>query len=148
MKRILPLLLVSISLLSSCGNTEETSTSSSKGPYYLEVENLHIEWKDLFNQNNIYFVYIYSLACYTCSMLREDVINYALKEDTNMYFVYPEDDIPFTDDETLAKASLGATSIENVYCYVTPTLIEINNGVVVTYLNDYYQIRDIVKIEG
>lgn len=145
MKRILPLLFVSISLLSSCGANEETSASTSKKPYYIEVENLHIEWKDLFNQNNNYFVYIYSLGCYTCSMLREDVINYALKEDTNFYFVYPEDDIAFTNDEELAKASIGATSIENVYCYVTPTLIEINNGIVVTYLNDYYQIRDIVK---
>lgn len=143
-ERLLSLLLIPLTLLTSCQKSEDSSIKDSDfTPYYNEVEDLHINWKDIFlMENEIYRIYVYSVTCTPCSMLREKIINYALKEGNNLYFIYPSDeDVPFVDDEELADSSLGATSIENIYCYSTPTLIEINNKVVTYYSHDYYQIE-------
>ena len=145
MKQYLVPLLIPIVMLVGCNKQKETTTTYNE-PHYEEVEELHIEWKDIFNQeNSAYYAYIYSVTCTPCSMLREEVINFAKGNNVNFYFVYPSDDIAFTDDSNLADASLGATSIENVYCYNTPTLIGITNKTITSYSRDYYEIKSFIE---
>ena len=77
MKRLLPFVLLPIFLLAGCQKNNK-NTSSFIEPHYEEVEELHIEWKDLLNQKEEqYFAYVYSVTCTPCSMLREEVINFA-----------------------------------------------------------------------
>ena len=141
---ILPL-LVAFATLCGCSNIV-TSSDEYREPHYNEVENMHIEWNDLFNQSqDNYYVYVYSVACTACSMLREDMVKFAKKEGQHFYFIYPSDDITFTDDEDVADASIGATSIENVNIYTTPTLMEITNKTVTYYSRDYYQIKALIE---
>lgn len=151
MKHYYSLLLIILSLLSGCSSSEVSSTSSSfyQEPFYNEIEELHIHWNDLFNQeNDKYYVYIYSVTCVPCSMLRDDAMTYAKDESTTFYFVYPGDDIPFVEDATKAESSLGATSLDDISFYNTPTLMEITNKTVTTYLRDFYQIKAIISPQG
>ena len=145
MKRLLPLVLISLFLSTGCQKNNK-NTSSFIEPHYEEVEELHIEWKDLLNQKEEqYFAYVYSVTCTPCSMLRAEVISFAKEKKTNFYFIYPSDDIPFTKDENLADASLGKNRIEDVYCYSTPTLIGIDNKTITKYSRDYYEIKGFIE---
>lgn len=144
-KLFVPLLIVCFALC-GCTNKQGNTSSSFDGPYYKEVEDLHIGWDDLFNQKeNQYYAYVYSVTCTPCSMLREEVIEFARSGKVPFYFVNPNDDIPFVNDAETADASLGATSLENVYCLSTPTLIGITDKTVTTYSRDYYQIKGFIE---
>lgn len=149
MRKIFALLIVTSALLIGCKKqSKDTSISESiyKDPHYSEVEDLHIEWKDLFLQSqDDYFAYVYSVTCTPCSMLREQVVEFARRSDVNLYFIYPSDDVPFVKDEDLADSSLGATDIKDVYCYSTPTLIEITNKVVTKYSRSYSEIQSFIE---
>lgn len=145
MKNFFPLFFITLTLLTGC-NKSQKNTPETKEPHYQEVEDLHIEWKDLFNQNNDrYYCYVYGVACSACSYLRESVTTFAKSEKEHFYFIYPSDDIVFVDDEETAIKSLGAKSIEDVSIYTTPTLIEISNKVITNYTRDYYQIKSFVE---
>jgi|GEM_PF-6953436 len=148
MKHHILMLLLSSSLLCACNNTE-TAVSSSRAPskpYYEEVESYHIHWDDLFAQEgNPYYCYIYGLACNACSSLREQATTLAQSSNIPFYFIYPNDDIPFVEAPAIAESSLGATTLDGVSCYSTPTLIEITDHTVTEYLRDYYQIKDFIE---
>ena len=149
MKKIIPLILITLSSICGCQKKDNSSTSSYVEPHYNEVEELHIEWKDLFNQSeNQFYAYVYSVTCTPCSMLRTEITEFAKSGKVKLYFIFPSDDIAFTNDETLADASLGATSLENVYCYSTPTLIEITANAVTKYTRDYYEIKSFIASFG
>ena len=140
----LPLLLLVLTI-SGCQKSQKSSSTSYQGPIYEEVSQLHIHWDDLFNQEQEkYFVYVYSVTCTPCSMLREEIIDFSLNSGVNFYFVNPNDDIPFVDDAAIADASINATSIENVCCYSTPTLMEIKEKVITYYSRDYYEIKELI----
>ena len=146
MKRGLVLLLSS--LLCACNNVEAPVSSSSQnnGPLYLEVEDLHIHYEDLFaQQGSPYYCYIYGLACQACSSLRESIVNLARIESIHFYFIYPNDDIPFAETPSQADASLGASDIQDVYCYSTPTLIEISDHIITQYLRDVAEIQNFIE---
>lgn len=147
MKRIIALLVLSSTMLVGCQKGNDTSSSSHRyEPYYKDVENLHIEWNDMFNQSDDkYYVYAYSVTCTACSMLREEIIDFAKASYVNFYFIYPSDDINFVDTEEEAYASKGATAIENVSIYTTPTLIEITNRTITDYTRDYYEIKHFIE---
>ena len=145
MKKILSLLILPILLLTGC-HIEEPSYQE---PYYEEVKDLHINWIDLFNvELDTYYVYIYSVTCIQCSALRDDLVNYARKENSHLYFVYPSEDITFTNDEELALSSLNKSNLEDIYIYTTPTLMEINKKIVSLYNKDYYEIRNILGMNN
>ena len=147
MKHPLLMLLLSSSLLCACN--VETPVSSSREPskpYYQEVESYHIHWEDLFaQQGSPYYCYIYGLACHACSSLREQVTTLAQSNNIPFYFIYPNDDIPFAETPSIAESSLGATTLEGVSCYSTPTLIEITDHTVTQYLRDYDQIKNFIE---
>ena len=146
MKRIIPLIMVTTTMLCGCQKQGETTTHSYTEPFYNEVEDLHIEWKNLFNQqNDKYYAYVYSVMCTPCSMLREEVTTFARSGKTHFYFITATEDVPFVEDPDLADASLGATSLESVYCYNTPTLIEITANAVTKYSRNYYEIKAFIE---
>ena len=141
MRHLFPLFMITITLLCGC-NDQYQEVPPEREPHYSEVENLHIEWKDLFSQEDeFYCAYVYSVSCVPCSMLREQVINFAKENHIKFYFIFPSGDIPFVEDPVQADNSLGASKIEDVYCYNTPTLIEITNHTISKYLRDYYEIK-------
>ena len=144
MKRLLSLFLLS-TLLIGCNKQNNTETSHNE-PHYAEVEELHIQWNDLFSQSEaLYCAYVYSVSCTLCSYLRKDIVEFAKSNSIPFYFIYPSDDIPFVSDPAIADSSLGAKRIEDVYCFSTPTLIEIKDKEVINYLRDYYDIKDYMK---
>ena len=146
MKRLFAFLIICSTMLIGCQKQNDTSSSYRYEPYYKEAESFHIEWNDMFKQSeDKYYVYAYSIACVTCSMLREQVINFAKASYVPFYFIYPSDDMVFVDSEEEAFASIGATAIENVSIYTTPTLIEISDKAITTYIRDYYQIKDFLE---
>jgi len=143
----LTLLLASLSLLVGCSNKQEINDKESTfhEPRYGEVENLHIHWNDLLNkEDDVYYVYVYSVYCTQCSRLREKIVNFAKSNIVKFYFIDPDDDIPFTEDESLIEKSLGANKIEDVYCYILPTLIGISKHEVNYYSKDYNEINDFI----
>lgn len=145
MKRYIPILLLAVTTLGGCSNII-TSSDIEREPHYNEVEDLHIEWNDMFDQNeDQYYVYVYAIACTACSMLREGIVNFSRNSGNNFYFVYPSDDIDYVDDEETAETSLGATSIADVHIYTTPTLIKITDGAVTYYSRDYYEIKSLIE---
>ena len=142
MKRFCPVIFLPLLLLSGCNQNNEEPTPSKEELHYNEVEEFHIEWKNLLKQkSNKYYAYVYSVSCVPCSMLRETAIEFGKHQYVDFYFIYPSDDIPFTTDMALVNNSIGATSIENVYCSSTPSLFEITEGTVTSYSNDYYEIK-------
>jgi len=134
-------------ILTGCSNKkEEEKEPSYVEPHYQEVEELHIEWPTLFSQpESKYYAYVYAVTCSPCSSLREKITNAAKSGKAKIYFVFPSDDVPFTEDLDQAMSSLGATAIENVYCYSTPTLIEITDKTVSLYTRDYYEIETFLE---
>lgn len=145
MKRLIYLLLPLI-LLTGCHQKNSEEQSSKKDPFYNEVENLHIEWKDMFlDKEEPFYVYVYSITCPPCSSLREQVVTFAQANYVPFYFVYPSDDVVFADDIETAENSIGATKIEDVSIYSTPTLIGINNKEVTYYTRDYYAIKNFIE---
>lgn len=152
MKWFLPLFLVLTCAFSGCSKKEpekEGSNTNYEEPHYNEVEDLHIHWGCLFNQlDDKYYAYVYAVTCTPCSYLREKVTGVAKSGKIKLYFVDPNDDIPFTEDMDLAMSSLGKEKVEDVYCYSTPTLIEITNKVVTLYTRDYYEIDNFLDSVG
>ena len=152
MKKLLPLFLVLFATFSGCAkknNEEGESEKIYEEPHYNEVEDLHIHWDSLFNQlDDKYYAYVYSVTCTPCSYLREKVTSVAKTGEISIYFVFPSDDVPFTEDMDLALSSLGKEKVEDVYCYSTPTLIEITNKVVTLYSRDYNEINNILDSVG
>ena len=145
MKRFIVLLLPLI-LLVGCRQKNNEEQSSKKDPFYNVVEDLHIEWKDMFlDKEEPFYVYVYSITCPPCSSLREQVVNFAQADYVPFYFVYPSDDIVFVDDVETAENSIGATRIEDVSIYNTPTLIGISNKKVTSYTRDYYAIKNFIE---
>lgn len=143
MKHFFALLFIPLLTLSQCG--DNNTTSAHREPHYEEVEDLHIEWDDLFSQNNDkYYVYFYGIGCGYCSALREDMTSLARSGKETIYFMYPSDDVQFTDNLSIAVNSLGATSIEDVYLYSTPTLMKIKNKTITEYIREYNTIRDFI----
>lgn len=129
MKKILPMFL--IPLLLGCTKTKRTSndeTSSIAIFDYSDVAHLTIEWNKILNQEEQnYFAYIYSNQCGHCKEIKQDVINYALNGEKKIYFIAYTKEIPII---TNAMNNIGVDNYEQLGIIGTPTLFEINEGIV------------------
>lgn len=141
MKHIFTVFIVLFTLLNQCSQNNKEQ-EEKKEPHYVEVEEYHINWSDLFVQeDDTYYVYVYSIACVYCSQIREKITDLAKKELVDLYFVYPSDDITFINDEEKAYSSIGASKIEDVYIYTTPTLMKISDKIIEEYTRNYDEIN-------
>ncbi len=127
MKKLL--FLCACLLLTACQKQETSSEYSILIEYdYQDVEHLHIEWKDILSQERYnYFVYIYSLTCGHCKEVKPYILNAALNSDKQFYFVTYTKEIPII---TNAELNIGVTYYEKLGIIGTPTLFEIESGMV------------------
>lgn len=96
---------------------------------YEDFEEYKIEWKNLFfTAKSHYFVYIYSEYCLHCMEMKQYILPYFVEQKSDMFLIQYSSEI-LCDFET--QKTIGATSVENVWIIGVPTLIEIDNGVVV-----------------
>ena len=127
--RIFPLLLVA--MFASC--TPATSEQMSKNAFseHEIVIIQQIKWADILSQKEShYLVFFYSETCAHCHEIMGDVIAFSTAEIVRTYFLdikQSETKIPIKNeiDETI-----GATSINDLFIAGTPTIIEVEEGVV------------------
>ena len=153
MRKLLVLLLLAPFVLSGCNQKPQEEPKEEDTayvePHYNEVDDLHINWRDLFNQKeDKYYAYVYFVTCTMCSNIRPLITSVAKSGDISLYFVYPSEEIPFTDSEEQSASSLGKDKVEDVYIYMTPTLIEITNKVITMFTRDYYEIENFLNSVG
>ena len=127
MKKLL--FLCACLLLTSCKSEEKADSYSILIEYdYEDVEHLHIEWNDVLSQEaNNYFVYVYSLTCGHCKEVKPYILKSALETSDIYYFVIYTKDIPIISN---AEQNIGVTNYEELGIIGTPTLFEIESGMV------------------
>ena len=147
MKRhLLSFSLIILSLITGCSKGEkvensDTSTSFSINFDYEMVEHLSIEWDQVLSQEeDNYYVYIYSKTCGHCREIKNEVIGYALAKKEKMYFIEYSEVVPKI---TQKEEVLGATDI--TYCGVigVPSLFEIKEHKIINY---YLGAKEIIEI--
>lgn len=118
-------------LLTFCSNDSKTiSQYKSLMEYdYSDIEHLKIEWKDILNKDNSYYVYIYSENCGHCRNIKLDVLNYALSNEGTMYFKKYDKEIPIYDS---TEDTLGTDDYRKIGILGTPTLLGIDNHILVS----------------
>ena len=127
--RILPLLLTA--MFASC--TPATSEQMSKNAFneHEIVIIQQIKWSTVLSQKEShYLVFFYSETCAHCHEIMGDVIAFSTAEIVKTYFLdikQSETKIPIKNeiDETI-----GATSIDDLFIVGTPTIIEVEEGMV------------------
>lgn len=109
---------------------------------YFEIEHISINWSDILKQNNEnYYVYIYSLTCSHCQELKNFIIDEALKRD-DIYFVKGTNkDVVKTD----VSDTIGATDEKYIAILGYPTLLKISNKTLVVNAAGNSKIIDILK---
>lgn len=118
------ILLTIIPILGSC--SLNSHKSSIKVHTYEEVEEYHIPYKNLLKMEDFeYFAYIYSLNCLHCESIKFQVIDYALKRYTPIYFIKHNSDIPLLDDITV---SINQNTLSSFGILGTPALIQVIDG--------------------
>ena len=127
--RILSLVLVA--MFASCAPAKSEQMSKNAFDEYEIVNNQQIKWSTVLSQiETDYLIFFYSETCPHCHEIIEDVISFSTSEIMKMYFLdtkKSETKIPIKNeiDETI-----GVTSIDDLFIAGTPTLIEVEEGMV------------------
>lgn len=109
---------------------------------YFEVTELTINWADILIQNNdTYYVYIYSQNCTHCQELKNYMIETALKRDDIFFVRGTSKDTIKTDVST----SIGATKTEDICILGYPSLLEISEKTVVKNVAGKAKIIDLLS---
>lgn len=117
---VLPALFALISCKGS--NVDSINEQSLTSKDYNEIEAYKISWNDIFAiESNDYYVYFYSTTCSHCKSIKNQIIDYALKEGS-MYFIEFSDEVVISKD---IKNTIGATSVSELSILGTPSLLEI-----------------------
>ena len=142
MKKLM--LILPILLLSSCSIYESTDQSFlssqevSINHEYDEIVNQKLLWNDIFSvAKPSYFVYFYSLVCQNCNSIKNEIIEYGLAND-DIYFVQDSKEFVFGNDIT---KTIGISDISLFFISGFPTLIEIDNAILVNHVVGVNNIR-------
>ena len=142
MKKLM--LVFHILLLSSCSiyeSTEQSFLSSEEvsiNHEYDEIVNQKLLWNDIFSvAKPTYFVYFYSLVCQNCNSIKNEIIEYGLAND-DIYFVQDSKEFVFDNDIT---KTIGISDISFFFISGFPTLIEIDNAILVNHVVGVNNIR-------
>lgn len=134
-KNILLPALTAMLCLGGCSETHfshvlKTSTSDSSSPVisfdhsYSEVDDLMIEWNQIFEKKlDYYLVYIFASWCNHCNSIKNDIIEYALNRDDFYFINEPSDEATFKNNVT---NTIGLTSVTGLAILGYPTLLEID----------------------
>ena len=142
MKKLM--LVFPILLLSSCSiyeSTEQSFLSSEEvsiNHEYDEIVNQKLLWNDIFSvAKPTYFVYFYSLVCQNCNSIKNEIIEYGLANN-DIYFVQDSKEFVFGNDIT---KTIGISDISFFFISGFPTLIEIDNAILVNHVVGVNNIR-------
>ena len=142
MKKLM--LVFPILLLSSCSiyeSTEQSFLSSEEvsiNHEYDEIVNQKLLWNDIFSvAKPTYFVYFYSLVCQNCNSIKNEIIEYGLANN-DIYFVQDSKEFVFGNDIT---KTIGISDISFFFISGFPTLIEIDNAILVNHFVGVNNIR-------
>lgn len=142
MKKLM--LILPILMLSSCSIFEFTDQSFlssqevSINHEYDEIVNQKLLWNDIFSvAKPTYFVYFYSLVCQNCNSIKNEIIEYGLANDY-IYFVQDSKEFVFGNDIT---KTIGISDISFFFISGFPTLIEIDNAILVNHVVGVNNIR-------
>lgn len=114
-------------LLTSCGET--TNSKEEKHYDYKDYEKFKIDWKNLFfTAKTHYFVYIYSESCLHCKEIKDYILPYFDDENFDIFLIEFSNQIPTDYD---IEKTIGKTDVESMWIFGVPTLIEIDNQMVV-----------------
>lgn len=136
MRNFLLLSLLFLSILGSCSPETKPSIKpeenqveeEEKKREYSEISHLKIFWKDIFNQEeNHYYVYLYSLYCSHCNAIKNFMIESALTGNKKIYFIQASGEHVINEEK--AKEN-NVDSLENLAIRGYPTLLELTNKIV------------------
>ena len=129
--RILPLLLVAT--FASCAPAKSEQMSKNAFDEYEIVHTQQIKWSSVLSQiETNYLIFFYSETCPHCHEIMEDVIEFATAEILKTYFLdikQSETKIPIKNE---IDDTIGMTSIDELFIAGTPTIIEVEEGMVKT----------------
>ena len=125
MKKISLFLL--LLLLTGCA-TGRKPPSSYPEHSYDEVSFLKIDYKDCFNQTNqSYLLYFYQETCHDCSLIKNEVIDFALNNQMPIYFIEANNSFPYRYSYNEIDKTIGATKYTDIWVGLTPEIVTINN---------------------
>ena len=131
--------------LLSCQHEDESfSISETTEHEYDEVMDKEITWNEMFSiEQSQYLIYFYSTTCSHCKEIKNQIIEYALSND-NFFFIKYSDDVIIAPE---VKSTIGATSPCDVAILGTPSLVEIENGVLINNLAGVKEIMNFLHFE-
>lgn len=127
--RILNALLIGLTfLLASCSSNSVLSRTCESELDYHNFESQFVKWNQVLSlDKNQYFVYIFMVNCGHCNEIKQNVLCYASNH-TDFYFCEYSKEILVIED---INETIGKGDIEEIGIKGTPTLLGIENGVLV-----------------
>ena len=134
--------VLSIGLLASCSQSENTSESFKAYKDFEVVVNNSITWPEILNQEEKnYIIFFYSETCAYCHEMQQEVIDFAITCPLKTYFLNTnENTVPIKEDKIINVKNYEEASITG-----TPTILEVNDATItdniaviddcLTYLN-------------
>ena len=133
-------LLICVFLLNSCSVNHTSDSNKICLSFSLEEKEL-IEWEMLLKQDNeIYYVYIYSETCGYCKKTEPEITK--LRFSAKVYFVLFNENIALTSER---GDLIGAENIEDLYVLGIPTLFLIDKSKVKACYIGFNEIVEHIK---
>lgn len=135
--------VLSIGLITSCSQGENTSESFKAYKDFEVVVNNSITWPEILNQEEKnYIIFFYSETCAYCHEMQQEVIDFAITCPLKTYFLNTsENTVPIKEDKAINVKNYEEASITG-----TPTILEVNDTTItdniagiddcLTYLNE------------
>ena len=127
--RLLIVSLTSLAIVASCSPAKDVTINKNTYSEKEIIINHQIQWLDLLKQDdNHYIVFVYSETCGLCHDMLDEIVAFATDEIMPTYFVDTStNDVPRT-----INAETDMASIDEVSIIGTPTIIEIEQGKVIS----------------
>ena len=107
---------------------------------YEDIKDKEIKWSDIFTvEYSHYYVYFYSPFCGHCLSIKNEVIRYSFCGSEKIFFVEASDEIKIG---TNTELTIGATTVEEVWILGYPSLVDIENGVLIMNIAGANTIRE------
>lgn len=109
---------------------------------YQTIKEFEIRWSDIFEQEeNTYYVYLFSPFCGHCLEIKNEMIYYSVLGQIKMYNIIASDEIAFG---TAIENTIGASRIEDVYIIGYPSLLLIKDRVLCINVAGSQRILEII----
>ena len=125
--RLLIASLATLAIVASCSPAKDATIIKNTYSEQEIVKEQQIPWLDILEQKeDNYIVFVYSEKCAHCHDMIDEIVAFANDEILTTYFVDTlQNDVPIK-----INNAVGMSSIEEVSIVGTPTLIEIDRGIV------------------